>query len=154
MSVFQPGLKGRFWKPRKINLPPQKYSKADELQLVAKVQEVTPVTSSYIVIVYLSAYLPTCLPACLSTYLPACTTHLPTVLIPEEGVRVEIHMIFSFLPTCQPACLHAFLPAYLSACLICLPTYLPACLPSYLPACVPVCLSDCLPVCCLPTCLN
>lgn len=82
----------------------------------------------------LSVCLPAYLPACLSTYLPAYTTHLPTVLIPEEGVRVEIHMIFSFLPNCQPACLHAFLPAYLSACLICLPTYLPACLPTYLPA--------------------
>ena len=39
---------------------------------MAKVQEVTPVTSSYIVIVYLSAYLPTCLPACL----PALLTYL------------------------------------------------------------------------------
>ena len=146
MSVFQPGLKGRFWKPRKINLPPQKYSKADELQLVAKVQEVTPVTSSYIVIVYLSAYLPTCLPACLPTYLPACTTHLPTVLMPEEGVRVEIHDFFlpTYLPTCLPACL----PTCLPFCLLNLPTNLPACLPAFLPACLcpslPVGLSACL----------
>ena len=81
---------------------------------MAKVQEVTPVTSSYIVIVYLSAYLPTCLPACLSTYLPACTTHLPRVLIPEEGVRVEIHMIFS-LPANLPACMPSYLPTFLPA---------------------------------------
>lgn len=82
----------------------------------------------------LSVCLPAYLPACLPVYLPACLHYSPTVLIREEGVRVEIHMIFSFLPTCQPACLHAFLPAYLSACLICLPTYPPACLPTYLPA--------------------
>ena len=81
---------------------------------------------------YLPTYLPACLPTYLPTYLPAClpacTTPLPTVLIPEEGVRVEIHMIFflpTYLPNYLPACLCPRLPVGLSACLrVCLPAYL------------------------------